>query len=194
MQPEEFADVLHRAQAGDEMAFSLLFRDVQPAVLRYLSSLAPAAMVDDIAGETWVSVVRGLGAFADDDLGGFHAWVLTLARRRWIDEVRRRARHPEVPDLLTQGSDRAADDDVEAEVESRLGGEAAVALVRRLPPDQAEVVLLRALSGLSVEHVAAIVGKTPGAVRVLSHRGLRRLAEMLAGVTKSGSATVDEVR
>jgi RNA polymerase sigma-70 factor (ECF subfamily) len=42
------------------------------------------------------------------------------------------------------------------------------------------VVLLRVVAGLDVTEVARIVGKRPGAVRVLAHRGLRRLAEQLA--------------
>lgn len=45
--------------------------------------------------------------------------------------------------------------------------------------DQAEMVLLRVVAGLGVEQVARLLGKRPGAVRVLAHRGLRRLAELL---------------
>ena len=63
-----------------------------------------------------------------------------------------------------------------------LGGQstrAALALVAELPPDQAEVVALRVLAGLEVAEVARIVGKRPGTVRVLAHRGLRRLAERM---------------
>ena len=48
------------------------------------------------------------------------------------------------------------------------------------PRDQAEVILLRVVGGLDVGEVAAIVGKRPGTVRVLQHRGLRRLAEEIA--------------
>jgi RNA polymerase sigma-70 factor (ECF subfamily) len=59
--------------------------------------------------------------------------------------------------------------------------EAALARIASLPPDQAEVVLLRVIGGFTVDDVAAIVGKKPGAIRVLQHRGLKRLAEELAG-------------
>jgi RNA polymerase sigma-70 factor, ECF subfamily len=48
-----------------------------------------------------------------------------------------------------------------------------------LPPDQAEIVLLRVVAGLSVDDVAGITGRRPGTVRVLQHRALRRLAERL---------------
>jgi RNA polymerase sigma-70 factor (ECF subfamily) len=49
-----------------------------------------------------------------------------------------------------------------------------------LPRDQAEVILLRVVGGFDVAEVAAIVGKRPGNVRVLQHRGLRALAERLS--------------
>jgi RNA polymerase sigma-70 factor (ECF subfamily) len=41
---------------------------------------------------------------------------------------------------------------------------------------QAEVILLRVVAGLGAESVARLLGKSPGAVRVAAHRGLRRLA------------------
>ncbi|MGH9055101.1 MAG: RNA polymerase sigma factor [Acidimicrobiales bacterium] len=55
-----------------------------------------------------------------------------------------------------------------------------------LTPAQAEVVLLRVLADLDVGQVAAIVGRRPGAVRVLQHKALQRLAKSipsLEGVT-----------
>lgn len=176
---DDFPDLLRRAKSGDETAFAELFRSTQPLVLRYLASLAPAAMVEDIASDAWVSVVRSLDSFVDDDPGGFHAWVLTMARRRWIDEVRRRNRRPETLATDETMVEWPAATNVEAEVDARLGEGAALRMLKQLPPDQAEVVMLRAVAGLDVEHVAQIVGKTSGSVRVLSHRGLRRLATLL---------------
>jgi RNA polymerase sigma-70 factor (ECF subfamily) len=64
-----------------------------------------------------------------------------------------------------------------------------VALIATLPRFQAEVILLRVVAGLDTPAVARLVGRSPGAVRVAAHRGLRRLAATLAeaGVTR-GSA------
>jgi RNA polymerase sigma-70 factor (ECF subfamily) len=66
-----------------------------------------------------------------------------------------------------------------------LDTQAAIALVSELPRLQAEVILLRVLAGLDTGAVARLLGRSPGAVRVAAHRGLRRLAEILsqAGVT-----------
>jgi RNA polymerase sigma-70 factor (ECF subfamily) len=58
-------------------------------------------------------------------------------------------------------------------------------LVALLPAHQAEVIVLRVVAGLDNETVARLVGRSPGAVRVAAHRGLRRMAGLLAeaGVT-----------
>ena len=67
--------------------------------------------------------------------------------------------------------------------------EAALAYIARLPPDQAEVVLLRVVAGLDVEEVAAIVGKKAGAVRVLQHRALKRLSARLVSERREADVT-----
>lgn len=79
----------------------------------------------------------------------------------------------------------AVDSPESAVVAASAGDDAARRIVALLPPDQAEVVLLRVVADLSVEQVARIVGKRPGTVRVLQSRGLKRLAERISekGVT-----------
>ena len=60
-----------------------------------------------------------------------------------------------------------------------LGMAELVQAVRELPAQQAEIILLRILADLDNETVARIVGRSPGAVRIAAHRGLRRLAQTL---------------
>jgi RNA polymerase sigma-70 factor (ECF subfamily) len=70
----------------------------------------------------------------------------------------------------------ARDDTEELGLARLVAARAVEMLVRDLPSDQAEIVLLRVLGDLSVGQVAAILGKSAGAVRVAQHRGLRRLS------------------
>jgi RNA polymerase sigma-70 factor (ECF subfamily) len=179
----DFAGVLAAAQAGSEVAFSRLWRDGNPALLRYLRVIAPSAS-EDIAAETWVQVIRGLTAFRGNEQA-WRAWLFTTARRRAIDEGRRMTRRQESPlDDMGPGQLPAVADSADVALE-RLGTRSALALLATLPPLQAEVILLRVVAGLDTDAVARLVGRRPGAVRVASHRGLRRLAEILAkrGVT-----------
>ena len=145
--------------------------------------IAPDA-AEDIAAETWLQVVRGLPGFRGDQ-SQWRAWLFTTARRRAIDETRRRARRPTSPlDDLEPGQMPSAPDAADLALHN-LATQRAIALVSALPPLQAEVIMLRVVAGLDTEAVAELLGRSPGAVRVAAHRGLRRLAGILAnaGVT-----------
>jgi RNA polymerase sigma-70 factor (ECF subfamily) len=180
---DEFVAVLEAAQDGGEDAFSALWRDANPALLCYLRVIAPA-VAEDVAAETWVHVIRGLTAFRGDE-AGWRAWLFTTARRRVIDDARRSARRPAVPlDEMTLADAPAAPDAADAALEN-LDTQAAMALVGELPRLQAEAILLRVVAGLDTAQAARLLGRSPGAVRVAAHRGLRRLAETVCrpGVT-----------
>ncbi len=187
----DFKSTLADAQDGDEAAFTTLFRDVQPALLRYLRVLAPEA-AEDVASETWLRVVNGLTRFSGDE-DSFRAWLFTIARRQMIDWQRSRTRHRTVPLADSEAQIRhaeaellqAAPDAADLALE-RISTDSAMALVAALPAEQAEIIVLRVVAGLDTLDVSRIVGKTPGAVRVAAHRGLRHLAARLdrAGVTR----------
>jgi RNA polymerase sigma-70 factor, ECF subfamily len=174
---DAFPAVLVAAQDGSEAAFATLWRDGNPALLRYLRVVA-ADDTEDVAAETWVQVVRGLHGFRGDEQA-WRAWVFTTARRRASDERRRRARHPVTPLTEMAGYLEPRTEDAAVLAMENMATAAAIAAVSALPPLQAEVIVLRVLAGLDTETVARIVRRSPGAVRVAAHRGLRRLAQTL---------------
>jgi RNA polymerase sigma-70 factor, ECF subfamily len=179
----QFAETLDGARAGNDAAFAALWRDLNPALVRYLRVIAPRE-ADDLASETWTSVTMGLDRFAGDE-GAFRSWVFVTARRRAVDHFRRERRRPATPvdpEILRDAlvAARTPSDDVL----DALGTEEALAIVATLPPDQAEVVALRTIGGLDVQQVAEVIGKRPGTVRVLAHRGLKNLARTIGPATK----------
>lgn len=189
---DTFAGVLAAARAGETWAAETLFVDLQPRLLRFLRSTEPR-MADDLAGEVWLAMARGLATF-EGDLAGFRAWVFTIARRRLADHRRtavRRATDPVDHEFFRDRSDAPPDDeDGMSVVTDRLSAQEAVDLiVATLPADQSEVLVLRIVADLDVAHVAEMMGHTPNWVRVTQHRALRRLAEALdGGQTRPGSS------
>jgi RNA polymerase sigma-70 factor, ECF subfamily len=172
-----FPAVLSAAAGGDEDAFGVLWHDLQPRLLRYFKLLAPGA-AEDLAAETWVAIVRGIGRFRGEE-AAFRAWVFTIARHKARDGWRRAARTP-VQELPATGvAEPAAPDDPAATVLEDASTRAALALIATLPAGQAEAIVLRVVAGLEVKQVAELMDKRPATVRVLTHRGLRRLAERL---------------
>lgn len=176
---EDFAALLGAAQGGSEQAFSVLWRDANPALLRYLRVVA-AENAEDVAAETWVQVVRGLPRFTGDE-AAWRAWLFTTARRRLLDQARVRKRHPAEPLDEISAAEVPRTAAAEQLAMDNIATESAMALLSRLPEHQAEVIFLRVVAGLDTEAVAEMLGRSPGAVRVAAHRGLKKLAALLSG-------------
>jgi RNA polymerase sigma-70 factor (ECF subfamily) len=172
-----FPAELTAAAGGDENAFGVLWHDLQPRLLRYFKVITPEA-AEDLASETWLAVIRGIGRFQGDE-AAFQAWVFTIARHKARDGWRRAARRPVEELQATSLTEPSAPDDPAATVLEAASTRAALALIATLPAGQAEAIVLRVVAGLEVNQVAEIMDKRPNTIRVLTHRGLRRLAEQL---------------
>ncbi|MFD4658499.1 RNA polymerase sigma factor [Kitasatospora sp. NPDC058444] len=183
-------EAVRAAQGGDEEAFRLLFRTVQPGLLRYLRVLVggrpeDAQDAEDIASETWLQIARDLRGFSGDG-DAFRGWAATVARHRALDHLRARRRRP-VTDLpFEQLVGLAAGDDTARAALTTVGTADALALISRLPRDQAEAVLLRVVMELDAESAARVLGKRAGSVRMAAHRGLRRLAKLVEPLASGG--------
>ncbi len=174
----DLAEAVRAAQQGDEQAFRVLYRDLQPRLLRYLRTMV-ADDAEDVASEAWLHIARDLPGF-NGDSDGFRGWAATIARHRAMDHQRRHRRRPQsaatpIEDL----SDLAAGDDTAQSAMDTVATRAAVAMIADLPPDQAEAVMLRVVMGLDAENAGRVLGKKAGAVRTAAYRGLRRLATRL---------------
>ncbi|MGZ4695821.1 MAG: RNA polymerase sigma factor [Acidimicrobiales bacterium] len=174
----EFQTLLEQARNGDQAAFAALWRVFNPPLMRFLAGMADREDALDLASTVWLEIVRGLDRFAGD-AAGFRSWIFTIGRLRAVDLRRAQGRRPQIASSIDVEGREAAPDDPAADVEQQWTTDQAIDLIRTLPPDQAEVLLLRIVADLDVATVAAIVDKRPGTVRVLAHRGLRQLARRL---------------
>jgi len=168
----DFAAVLAAAKTGDGDAIAALYRTFNPALLRYYRAHA-ARVAEDLTQEVWLGAAPRLSSFEGDEQQ-FRTWLFTVARRRLVDHWRATGRR--VNEVLEDAEPVAIDGDPSA----RLVGDAAIAeLTEGLTDEQREVIALRVVGGLSVDEVAAIIDKSPGAVRVIQHRAIRRAASRL---------------
>jgi RNA polymerase sigma-70 factor (ECF subfamily) len=190
---EDLADALTAAAGGDEAGFANLWRTLQPALLRYLRVVVGGA-AEDVASETWLQVARDLPGF-DGEPRAFRVWLFRIARNRGIDEHRRVGRRREdVREPSDQEDTGPAVRDVAYEAIENSDTGWALRLIASLPRDQAEAVMLRVVAGLDVAQTAQLLGKRPGAVRIATMRGLRRLAadpgvRARAGTSRQRSGT-----
>ncbi|MBD3944937.1 sigma-70 family RNA polymerase sigma factor [Nocardioides ganghwensis] len=165
-------------QAGDEAAFRLVYRHVQPPLLRYLTVLVGPTDAEDVASEAWTQAFRDLDRFSGD-ADGFRGWITTIGRNRALDHLRHHRRRPVSEEPVDELVDLPDDADVEADTLGRVNSEAVVRLISALPRDQAEAIMLRTVLGFDAPTAARILGKRPGAVRAAAHRGLKQLAKKI---------------
>lgn len=156
----------------------MVWRALHPPLLRFLWSLGRDD-AEDVATVVWIEMAQALPGIDGDDESSVRRMLFTIARRRMIDEIRRR-NGPRAHDLV--GDDAWAealpDRDITANPAVRLAD--GLDMLRQLPAGQAEVIALRVIAGFSAAEVGELTGQTAGAVRVMAHRGLERLREVLA--------------
>jgi RNA polymerase sigma-70 factor (ECF subfamily) len=164
--------VIDDAIAGNQRSFDAIYRAFEPLLSRYLRAVSPG-LAEDVSAAAWESVASSLRRFSGNS-DQFRSWLFTIARRRLVDEVRSSTRRPlviaEVPDGL------AADSHVDPAGD---GPDWALEFLRLIPTRQADAVLLRVIGGLTVDETADVLGITAGNVRVLCHRGLNAIQELL---------------
>ncbi|GGR98711.1 RNA polymerase sigma24 factor [Streptomyces humidus] len=185
----ELGAAVARAQDGDEAAFAMAYRIVQPGLLGYLRGIV-GDDAEDVASDAWLEIARDLGRFRGDG-AGFRGWTATIARHRALDHLRRLRVRPRSAGLDQDAVlDLPGPHSTHDQALESLSTAQALELVRGLPRDQAEAVLLRVVVGLDGPAAARVLGKRPGAVRTAAHRGLKRLARELgvAGADGAGGA------
>ncbi len=183
-----------RAQEGDEAAFAVAYRLVQPRLLGYLRGLV-GDEAEDVASDAWLEIARDLGRFRGDG-AGFRGRTATIARHRALDHLRRQKVRPRASVLEQDVLELPGGHSTHDQALESISTEHALGLLAGLPRDQAEAVLLRVVVGLDGPAAARVLGKRPGAVRTAAHRGLKRLARDLGaeGVTDDGPRTLGESR
>lgn len=175
------------AQGGDEAAFRTVYRAVHSRLLGYVRTLVGDADAEDVTSETWLQITRDLARFSGD-ADRFRGWAARIARNRALDHIRMRGRRPAIGGDESELADTPGTADTAGEALEALGTGRTLRLIARLPQDQAEAVVLRVVVGLDAKATAQVLGKRPGAVRTAAHRGLRRLAELIADEPAAGGA------
>lgn len=175
---DEFA-VVEAAKSGDQAALGELYEYYFPRIYRYVASrLNSPEDAEDVTEEIFLRILDGLGNFTWRGLP-FGAWVFRIARNEVVSHVRRqkaRGQTAELTDTIPDG----APDHTET-VATQLTMAVVRAAISKLPEAQRQVVTLRFIAGLSVAETAAALKKTENNVKVLQHKAIARLQELVGG-------------
>lgn len=179
------SEALAKAQGGDQRAFDVLYNRFADPLFRYLyARCGDASQAEELHGDLWLRVVERLGSFRPPESGAdaaFAAWLYRIAYNLAIDSVRKKGSSNMPLDTDLPSRDPHPDERLIADDDTT----ALRAAVERLTPDQREVVMMRFFEERSSAEVAALTGRSEGAVKVMQHRALGSLARLL-GVERRG--------
>src|SRR5262245_13457662 len=164
---------------GDRAAFAELYRRTSPwLAVRLRRRCADDELVAEVMQETYLVVWRAAAAFAGAGIGGTAVgWLWTIAARRLVDALRRRAREAQLPvAALPAPAVPAAED----EVLDAVLGDAMGAALRELAPDLRQVLQAMVLDGLTVRETAVLLGLPEGTVKTRARRARTALREALS--------------
>jgi len=173
------ADALVRdAIDGDTDAFALLFRVTLPSVYRYLfGRCGDAALAEDLAQDSYLRAMRAVRSSFNGGSSEFLAWLIRIARNRFLDHVKSGRVRWEV--VVEETPITIATGDPETEALSTVESGDLKRALARLTADQQEILYLRFFQGLAITEVATATQRTEGAVKALQFRALRALARIL---------------
>ena len=170
------------AARTDPARFDALYRKYLAQVYNFaVYELGDHHEAEDATERTFLSALAGLTGFEErarpedgPEASTFRIWLFQIARNVVAERRRRRRRRPETP--LEIASEAPDPIDLEETVVRHELATVAWGAVDRLTGDRRRAVVLRFVHEMTTAEIASILGRSEGAVRVLIHRGLRRVA------------------
>jgi RNA polymerase sigma-70 factor, ECF subfamily len=159
----------------DPSAFGELYDRYSPQIYRFVySRVRDQANAEDVTSEVFMKALRGIARYQDTGRP-FSAWLYQIAVNA-VNDSFRSARQVDDLDGHHEISDSGSLEDVAAQRDElrRIWH-----LVEQLPRTQRVAMVLKFQEDLKIEDIAATMGKTPGAVKLLIHRGVSRVRQQL---------------
>jgi RNA polymerase sigma-70 factor, ECF subfamily len=185
-------ELVKRMAAGDEEAFTSLYRRLQPGVYRFaLHMSGSGAVAEDVVQEVFMMLIREANNH-NPARGSVRAWLYGVARNLVLQRLERDRRYvsgSEEPESLVAAGPRGAGEAGTLEHLMRNEAiEAVRAAVLALPPHYREVVVLCELNEMDYAEAAVALGCAVGTVRSRLHRARALLAERLRSSAESDLA------
>ncbi|WP_430381353.1 sigma-70 family RNA polymerase sigma factor [Streptomyces arenae] len=175
-------ELIRRARQGDRDAFGTLYNENHDVVFRFIYYRVGGSRVlaEDLTSETFLRAMRRIDTFTWQGRD-FGAWLVTIARNLVADHFKASRTRREVPtgDMLDGSEADSTEDIVLRGVDAAQAAEAVSAAMAALTMAQQQCIRLRYLEHLSLEDVAARMGKRPQAIKTLTFRGMRSMQRQL---------------
>jgi RNA polymerase sigma-70 factor (ECF subfamily) len=170
-------------QQGESAAMGELYMRYFDRVYGYARmALRDPYEAEDVTQQVFANVLQAIPAYHVRPGTPFRAWLFRVARNALLDAIRQRKRtFLEAPDRIHYRRDAAAREEAETMLTWLNDAELSI-FVERLPEGQRDTLILRFMLDMSTDEIAAVLDRTPKAVRRLQERALETLEDRLVAI------------
>ncbi|MDO5098730.1 MAG: RNA polymerase sigma factor [Corynebacterium sp.] len=174
---EHITQLALKAGRGDRAALTEFIKATQSDVWRLLAHLGGTEIADDLTQETYLRVIKALPRFAARSSA--RTWLLSLARRVWVDNIRHDMARPRKSAAEVESVDSPTETNWSEWVDVRM-------LIDALPAERREALILTQVLGYSYEEAAKIADVRLGTIR---SRVARARSDIIAASRTSTGAS-----
>ncbi len=170
------AKLIKSAVKGKASAFGSLYDYYQPKIYRFvLIKVSRREEAEDLTHQVFLNAWQSISRYEDRGFP-FSSWLYRIARNQVIDHYRTRKQEITIDEvnpehLIDYGQG-------ETQAEKNLQFAQVIQTLKKLRPDYQEVLLMRFVEDLSIKEVAAGIGKSEGAVKLMQHRAIKELQKL----------------
>jgi RNA polymerase sigma-70 factor, ECF subfamily len=172
----EVESLVDRAAGGDPGAFGSLYDIFSDRIYRHIyyrtSNVEDAR---DLTQEVFTKAWQGLPRYKRTRTP-FLGWLFTISHNRVIDYYRTKKNHTYLDNDVDMGVN---ENSPETLVEAEFTQQEVRRAILQLPADQQQVIVMSFIEGFEYSEIAATLNKTEGNIRVIIHRGLKKMREIL---------------
>ncbi|MBI2013546.1 MAG: sigma-70 family RNA polymerase sigma factor [Candidatus Colwellbacteria bacterium] len=176
---EDEKNLIKKAKDGESHAFGLLYDWYLPKIYRFvLLKVSHREEAEDITHQVFLKAWTGI---ADYNHRGFPfgSWLYRIARNSVIDHYRSSGRVGTEISLESAGIELPDSENKDSKIDSKLQLEVIMQSIPRLKEVEQDVLLMRFVDDMPHEEVANVIGKSVGATKLIQHRAIRNLKDIL---------------
>jgi RNA polymerase sigma-70 factor, ECF subfamily len=169
-------DIVLNATRGEASAFGLLYDHYQPQIYRFIVlKVGRREEAEDLTHHVFLSAWQNIRSYRHQG-HPFSSWLYQIARNQIIDHYRSERQTIDlesVQDIVISISDTEATSDDKFEMERVMRS------IRKMKPEYQDILIMRFVEELSIREVAESLRKSEGAVKLLQHRAMKQLKELM---------------
>ena len=167
-----------QAVRGDSSAFGSLYDHYQPMIYRFVAvKVGRREEAEDITHQVFMNAWQNIKRYEHRG-HPFSSWLYRIARNQIVDHYRS---HKETVSLESSGVEEIAvlPQSITSDITSKLELERVFRAIHQLKPDYQDVIIMRFVEDLSIRETAQAMKKTEGAVKLMQHRAMAELRQVL---------------